>query len=995
MLLGQDGVNKKISGEKKMAAEVRVKHKRHKSEDDEEECRQSKSLKTDGNSSYTTCDSPYKASATNDNPATPDLKIQTPAYTDSGYGSVATSSTKLPASNASSTSGECGTPLAVNLAPNSTCKVKKRILCKFGPSHLKKFLQRNFIRLKDEVNPKEIADYLLEDGVISVGDNEYINEVNRRRQQVDILIKAIVKSKVINDVNTTKKVLEAFEKTGQEHLFKDFDDDIPDDVKLPKKVIKQLTEKDVRRVITSNWALLKEEIDPLSVIDSLLERRVLEFDEHENILTIDYKKDKMTCLCKYILDKPIVAFWHFCQVLKNSTYTVIGKQLLKEGNDTISDHPLSPEEMDLQLTDPFSSTTNDISNTGHSLTEIHFNLGSKEVERMIVDDYESSGAQSDLSPKAMEIGYDVEGVSFSSIKIKLKCLTEQSHLNLIRRSEHSLLYIKKILKTIITQEHLKKMREETIKQIDFKVLIYPPQKGEARCLCKLKKEDVVKHFSLIEKRIAKVGEIVEQICQSLLVDDREQKKWLDSKNDVDAFLRLIINGEDSLVCLLEKLLRSTDQIELLEMITARAETKTTPEITADDIKQHRHQLVDEIEPRKFVDMLREIPNSDDIVDTVMRTEIPRLKRSKALVTFILKTKSEKIFQQELEKQQMFYLTKLLTSSIGSLQDLKEAVVASLDDITENIEPARFKKYLVIKPDMCGKEFKNICRHTARKRRAFALMEKIIHGPDILIRRFINGLNELDYGGISKLIQERAETYKECARLHETTIKEKMVIFRGRFDINYETCGKDSETQLEVYLNLHNLMSEFCEESADDENDTSKDPVKDARISAWVIQQHAFIQQESIAADMEDDKQNNKEFEDPVADVQEGISHSAIAQNLQPCGISEETRTTVSSQAPTTNVSSPLSSQYEDITPPSSPVQYQNTRAYKRRHSLLDEEECSSRSSGSPEERHLNTTPNRNIRPSSSSISQSSMYSSLTMAFLKPFRTMSNKKKSYI
>ena len=36
---------------------------------------------------------------------------------------------------------------------------------------------------------------------------------------------------------------------------------------------------------------------------------------------------------------------------------------------------------------------------GHSLTEIHFNLGSKEVERMIVDDYESSGAQSDLSPK--------------------------------------------------------------------------------------------------------------------------------------------------------------------------------------------------------------------------------------------------------------------------------------------------------------------------------------------------------------------------------------------------------------------------------------------------------------------------------------------------------------------------------------------------------------------------------------------------------------------
>lgn len=76
--------------------------------------------------------------------------------------------------------------------------------------------------LKDEVDPSGVADILYADGIISNSVVEIIREANYRVEKCDILLKAIAKSTLKNDIHITRKVINAFEKEGYGHLFQDF-----------------------------------------------------------------------------------------------------------------------------------------------------------------------------------------------------------------------------------------------------------------------------------------------------------------------------------------------------------------------------------------------------------------------------------------------------------------------------------------------------------------------------------------------------------------------------------------------------------------------------------------------------------------------------------------------------------------------------------------------------------------------------------------------------
>lgn len=99
----------------------------------------------------------------------------------------------------------------------------QKTIVPFRPRHLEFFLQRNFVLIKNEIDPSGVADILNSDGIISDNDVEMIREEKFRIEKCDILLKAIVRSKLKNDIHTPRKVITAFEKESYGYLFKDFE----------------------------------------------------------------------------------------------------------------------------------------------------------------------------------------------------------------------------------------------------------------------------------------------------------------------------------------------------------------------------------------------------------------------------------------------------------------------------------------------------------------------------------------------------------------------------------------------------------------------------------------------------------------------------------------------------------------------------------------------------------------------------------------------------
>ncbi|KAH3882537.1 hypothetical protein DPMN_006478, partial [Dreissena polymorpha] len=669
---------------------------------------------------------------------------------------------------------------------------------------LKTFLQRNFRRLKEEIDPQELSDYLHQNGVISTCDIEKVYETKGRRNKVDVMIKAIVNSKDIFDTQTTSKVFDGFASIGRSDLVETFHDDFPTEEAYTVK--DTFTKAQAYTLIKKYWHMLKNEVEPLLVIDSLLEKMILNFAQHENIRESgNFNPTRMALLCAIVLDKPPIAFLRFCEVLKETRiYENIGQALLNHKAEDITELTLPntmPLEIDLQLECSIRvSKKND-----HSDTEITIDLGSKELEEMIVEHYEEP---SDLQYEAMELGFDVEDVTFSSIKIRLKGFTDLSDLNLMQR-----LHIHKVLKSVITAEHFKLMREKNLKSIAVTVLTRgnPSNFDEETCFCKLKKEDIVKNFSTIEQRLKHVGTFVKAITESNLVTDAQKKEWFEAKTDVDTCLRLLIDGDDRCVCLLEKHLRGTGQNNLLKDLTANNVTVSTSELLSEDIWKQREVIIDELEPKRFMNMLRDIDGSAAIVDVIMNKDLSRRVRCDAMVTFLENKGATKQFQEELEKQKMYDLINLLKSKNDTLSSrcidqVKETLISSMDVIFENIEPWLFKKYLVKEPEFSEKEFEIICKHTERKRRVFLMMQKILKGDEILIARFMNALEQLRYTGPLKHIKEITDKYHGCPRLL-TKDKSAEVVWKSH--VKFKTCIHEKHKK-EEYLSVPAIG--FCDKT---------------------------------------------------------------------------------------------------------------------------------------------------------------------------------------
>lgn len=80
----------------------------------------------------------------------------------------------------------------------------------------------------------------------------------------------------------------------------------------------------------SYFASLKgDELDALALIDRLLAKEVITFDEHQNILDIPCKQDKIDTLVKFIKGKTFRHYDSFCQIIKEE-YPDVASMLNEE-----------------------------------------------------------------------------------------------------------------------------------------------------------------------------------------------------------------------------------------------------------------------------------------------------------------------------------------------------------------------------------------------------------------------------------------------------------------------------------------------------------------------------------------------------------------------------------------------------------------------------------------------------------------------------------------
>lgn len=167
-------------------------------------------------------------------------------------------------------------------------------------------------------------------------------------------------------------------------------------------------------------------------------------------------------------------------------------------------------------------------------------------------------------------------------------------------------------------------------------------RDKRNCCCELKKETIVAHFSLIEKKMIKVKEIVEKFSEFPGFDSDVRGEFrrildLESADKADAFLRklLVLPDDGVQLCLLEEQLNCTGQNSLLEQVK---ESKTDEEgkdldITTDDLSENWSFLCDELEPNQYINMLKDIDETDSLCEKVLAAT-SREERCKIMLTYI-------------------------------------------------------------------------------------------------------------------------------------------------------------------------------------------------------------------------------------------------------------------------------------------------------------------------------------------------------------------------
>ncbi|XP_053395373.1 uncharacterized protein LOC123523932 [Mercenaria mercenaria] len=841
---------------------------------------------------------------------------------------------------------DCGTPAVGQRTPGpfspDFVPREKKTIVPFSPYHLKSFIQRNFVLIKEEVDPSGIADILNTEGIITNNDVEMIREEKFRVGKCDILLKSIVRSTLKNDLHTPRKVISAFEKEGYGHLFKEF----KTEKAKPKEQCGQneLTKKEIKGRFYRNSSSLEDEVDPLLIIDDLVAEEVLSLDEHQDIKNTDFKPKKVQFLIQYILRKSVKDFLAFCSVLERHYPSLA--DLLKRGESgpTLIDHRRT-SSIDITLVkkpvETYGNSSNLADKESVENTEVKFFFvgEGKEEERMIVDD-NFPDVNIDLQEEAMEIGFNIPDVQFSSIRINLTSMSRQSQMEFLKMCRESPMFLEKWLQHLITDKQIQRLKEKNIDKMSFQIKLCLSELEQRMCSCKLTKEVIVQHYSSLEKNLQSVDQIIKtfgsfegfdektrSMFRSLLVKDT-------SGNRTEQFLRKLLDLPDTRIylCLLEKEMWQNNTQRLKRVIKVQ-QTNEETKLSVTDLRRNMNFLVDELEPRHFREMLTGLEGSERIVEKIMSTE-PRKERCRELLNFIIQKKNTDRFVQELERRNKSHVLEFLRASRQDVEqiDLKEALVANYKRIVDEIEPRVFRQMFVERREIKAKDFDVIYKMATRRQRAIWLMRNILKRNGSTWKCFMDTLEVSGYRHLVKMINNDIDSYKECPRLYQSLLgAHNTVNIEGEFQLQFKQ-GDVSESALQVFLHRTIYVSDSQEKEIASPIDekvcletpdiSSKETItKRNRTRDWIQMQQSDRKRERNDYDETEQPTESKQFRPEVALAVGAIQDFSPASSPTFGMIRQGDLADNCSSAPLTRSLSRDSDErplYEDISPPSSP-----------------------------------------------------------------------------
>ncbi|XP_060552889.1 uncharacterized protein LOC132714133 [Ruditapes philippinarum] len=226
------------------------------------------------------------------------------------------------------------------------------------------------------------------------------------------------------------------------------------------------------------------------------------------------------------------------------------------------------------------------------------------------------------------------------------------------------------------------------------------------------------------------------------------------------------------------------------------------QITEDDIRRNRLYLCDELEPKQYLEMVKEIDETDDLCEQILEAS-SRESRCEVLLDFIsnaCKTDSKahilRKFSQSLLKWNagvLQYIRKARKpGQEGKRQMEIENIVASYKHIVDEIEPLSLIRFFKEREELTEDEIRCIRRSSSRRARAVTFLNFVLKGTESKVSCLIDYLRLAGYNSLLKKMRECMQEYKECPRLYAFDLKGCYVL-KGDLDINFNS-GKNTHEQ---------------------------------------------------------------------------------------------------------------------------------------------------------------------------------------------------------
>ncbi|XP_045174817.2 uncharacterized protein LOC123536077 isoform X1 [Mercenaria mercenaria] len=702
-------------------------------------------------------------------------------------------------------------------------------------------LSDHFKTLKEEMEPLEVAYRMKKKQILDASSHETIVNQKSRRMRVDAFIKALYKAmhRKSGSCDVYKELMSALTQTGQQGIVLTLQTS-------PKPYQpKQYESQTLLEMFMKKKNVILNEIEPLDVIDDIVEFRGLHLQDHEEIIQANSRKCRVKLLCKHLDSLPQDQAWMILKPIKDK-YT--GLLSDSSENDKSSDTSVlsnassgsSSTDLSSKLEGPSTELRINFLQKGKNSTVVedsnehdHPSMKLrqiKEIEQKLVEDANNDPAKREAIEKEMkECTLLFKSLKFSSIRISLLASSDISVQKLEEFCQDG--RANSLILGLLDTESKEKLKEleSTIASLDIYVdkektfLDILDEVGEG-CLCTLTSRSITSHFDYIVEKIDDLDiPFIDKVLENGRLDQDSSKELLkikecafgkERRRKLLQFLQQK-NTSQTLLCILENDILMSDaeiilRIQQTKPCRVLADSghdfsREAKVITASDLHEHAEILEDEIDPRWFLSSLqsRTDKRSTEIVKTIKDSK-SRKERSMPFLKYLYDEENLQWFADGLAISNKHILHQLQFHKCQEkvhTQDLKFAFLSAFDDITKDLEPLQLAKYFG-SSFLQQTDFASLRDINTRQGRASYFIRKILSGSDHMLGETLEAMR-CSYSDLVSTVEDIlkcgsvCEKYK-CPRIRRWQGNSPVCVFRTNIPLFDEDSNKRTEETYEVY-----------------------------------------------------------------------------------------------------------------------------------------------------------------------------------------------------